>query len=218
MRLAAAYASVVLPTPGLPSSRGCMGRSCSFTTSHAASNWRMSSSWPTQRTGSSSGCARCRVTPSMSTVISGYIIVLFGAGLRIHLRRILFREERREQRYGCLPRALCQPDRAGLIARKRFGEVAGVTDVDPERRQPLRVGKPVRDGRFHAAEDVEEPLNIMRFSKLDLMTNQDRLHVLLDSLLTVERNDVPEPISLGSQARGDIRSEERRVGKGCFSR
>jgi hypothetical protein len=125
-------------------------------------------------------------------------------GLRVHLGRIKFREERREQRHGCLPRALCQPERAGLIAGKRVGEVARVTDVDAERRQPLRAGQPFRDGRLHAAKDVEEALNVMRLSKLDLMTDQNRLQVLLDSLLAVECNDIPEPISLGNQARGDI--------------
>lgn len=45
------------------------GTSCSVTTIQAASRWRISSSCPTQRTGSSSGCARCRVTPSIATVI-----------------------------------------------------------------------------------------------------------------------------------------------------
>jgi len=85
-------------------------------------------------------------------------------GLRVHLGRIKFREERREQRHGCLLRALCQPERAGLIAGKRFGEVARVTDVDAERRQPLRAGQPFRDGRIHAAKDVSEPLNVLRLS------------------------------------------------------
>ena len=65
---------MVLPTPGLPSRRGFMGRSCSFTTIQAASSWRISSSWPTHRTASSSGCARCRVTPSISTFIVGYVL------------------------------------------------------------------------------------------------------------------------------------------------
>src|SRR6185295_20079118 len=81
MRLAAAYASVVLPTPGLPSRRGFMGRSWSFTTSHAASNCRISSSCPTQRTFNSSGCARCRVTPSISTVILTFSYEIVSRGL-----------------------------------------------------------------------------------------------------------------------------------------
>src|ERR1044071_5882322 len=46
-----------------------MGKSWSLTTIQAASSWRMSSSWPTHWTASSSGCARCSVTPSISTVI-----------------------------------------------------------------------------------------------------------------------------------------------------
>src|SRR5437879_6461380 len=70
MHLPAAYASVVFPTPGLPKRRGFMGRSWSFTTIQAASNWRMSSSCPTHETANSSGWARCRLTPSISTVIS----------------------------------------------------------------------------------------------------------------------------------------------------
>src|SRR5579859_2682325 len=47
-----------------------MGRSCGSTTSQAANNWRMTSSWPTQLIGSSSGCARCSATPSISTTIA----------------------------------------------------------------------------------------------------------------------------------------------------
>src|SRR5205823_12112023 len=47
-----------------------MGRSWSFTTIQAASNCRMSSSCPTHWTASSSGWARCKLTPSISTVIS----------------------------------------------------------------------------------------------------------------------------------------------------
>src|SRR5436190_23932158 len=55
-----------------------MGRSWSLTTIQAASSCRMSSSWPTHWTASSSGCARCRVTPSISTVIRHPS--LWGAG------------------------------------------------------------------------------------------------------------------------------------------
>jgi hypothetical protein len=47
-----------------------MGRSRSSTTSQAARSSRISSFCPTQRTGSSSGCARCSVTPSMAMVRS----------------------------------------------------------------------------------------------------------------------------------------------------
>src|SRR5436853_3917 len=71
MRLPAAYARVVFPTPGLPSRRGFMGRSWSLTTIQAARSCRMSSSCPTHCTASSSGWARCSLTPSISTVI-GY--------------------------------------------------------------------------------------------------------------------------------------------------
>src|SRR5664280_237011 len=46
-----------------------MGRSCSLTTIQAASNCRINSSCPTHWMESSSGWARCRVTPSISTVI-----------------------------------------------------------------------------------------------------------------------------------------------------
>src|ERR1700730_11704381 len=47
-----------------------MGMSWSFTTIHAASNCRINSSCPTHWTVSSSGWARCNVTPSISTVIA----------------------------------------------------------------------------------------------------------------------------------------------------
>src|SRR5215467_8878260 len=46
-----------------------MGRSWSLTTIQAASNWRINSSCPTHWTVSSSGWARWRVTPSISTVM-----------------------------------------------------------------------------------------------------------------------------------------------------
>src|SRR6478672_2116410 len=46
-----------------------MGRSCSLTTIQAASNWRINSSCPTHWMESSSGWAKCRVTPSISTVM-----------------------------------------------------------------------------------------------------------------------------------------------------
>src|SRR6185369_13550129 len=46
-----------------------MGRSCSLTTIQAASNCRINSSCPTHWIESSSGWARCRVTPSISTVM-----------------------------------------------------------------------------------------------------------------------------------------------------
>src|SRR5579862_5341300 len=68
-RFAAAYASVVLPTPGLPSRRGFIGRSWASITSQAASNWRITSSCPTQVIDNSSGWARCSGTPSISTII-----------------------------------------------------------------------------------------------------------------------------------------------------
>src|SRR5689334_19093268 len=49
-----------------------MGRSWGSMTSQAANSWRMTSSWPTQLTVSSSGCARCSATPSISTTISSH--------------------------------------------------------------------------------------------------------------------------------------------------
>src|SRR5580765_4141136 len=42
-----------------------MGRSRSLTTLHAARSCFNVSDWPTQRIGSSSGCARCKATPSI---------------------------------------------------------------------------------------------------------------------------------------------------------
>src|SRR5438552_1878331 len=49
-----------------------MGRSCGSTTSQAARSWRITSSWPTQLIESSSGCARCSATPSISTTIASH--------------------------------------------------------------------------------------------------------------------------------------------------
>ncbi len=66
--------------------------------------------------------------------------------------------------------SLSAPD---LVSRKRFGEVAGVTDVGAKRRRPFGVRQRLRDGPLYGAEDMQEPLNVVGFSKLNLMADQD---------------------------------------------
>src|SRR5579885_1184861 len=86
-----------------------MGRSCGSTTSHAARSWRMASSWPTQVTVSSSGCARCRGTPSISTTICTRIAERRD-GLGLHAaenrgsdvrHRMVWREKHGAQKTAC---------------------------------------------------------------------------------------------------------------------
>ena len=61
-----------------------MGRSCSLTTIQAASNWRMSSSWPTQWMVSSSGCAEVQRYAFDFDRHMGYIS-LCGSGVRMRV-------------------------------------------------------------------------------------------------------------------------------------
>src|SRR5262245_39946210 len=84
-RRAAAMASVVLPMPGGPISRGESGRSLGSTTSQQASSWLRISPWPIQPCSVVSGALKCRFTPctwavlicDMVRSLSGQVAVAF---------------------------------------------------------------------------------------------------------------------------------------------
>ena len=83
-------------------------------------------------------------------------------------------------------------DRLDFIARKHFGGIAGIPDIDAEWPQPFCAGQGVRRLTIRAAHKHQQPLDLVSLGKFDLVKGQENLQVLLDGLLAMEADDFAE--------------------------
>ena len=80
-------------------------------------------------------------------------------------------------------------DRLDFIARKHFGGIAGIPDIDAEWPQPFCAAQGVRRPTIRAAHKHQQSLDLVSLGKLDLVEGQEGLQVLLDRLLAMEADD-----------------------------
>ena len=97
---------------------------------------------------------------------------------------------------------------AGLVPRQGLGEIGGMTNIDPERAQPVCILKSIGECGVNRPQQKQKAPNDVRFRELRLVPGKERLQVLLDGLLSVKDDDVPE-FRLRRKADGGAEVEMR---------